>query len=214
VFCSFNNSYKLNATMFDVWMPLLQKVPGSLLWLLVPNTTCAENLRREAEARGVDPSRLVFAKRMPISEHLARHRFADLFLDALPCNAHTTTTDALWAGLPVLTCLGDTFAGRVAASLLSAIELPELITTNLADYSDLALELAQNKTKLGAIRQKLAANRESAPLFDPARYTRNLERSFEMMLDIKRAGDAPRPFTVIENEMAQVAPSPITIPAE
>ncbi|CCB65555.1 MULTISPECIES: tetratricopeptide repeat protein [unclassified Hyphomicrobium] len=214
VFCSFNNSYKLNATMFDVWMPLLQKVPGSVLWLLVPNTTCAENLRREAEARGVDPSRLVFAKRMPIAEHLARHRFADLFLDALPCNAHTTTTDALWAGLPVLTCLGDTFAGRVAASLLSAIELPELITTNLADYSDLALELAQNKTKLGAIRQKLAANRESAPLFDPARYTRNLERSFEMMLDIKRAGDAPRPFTVIETEATDIAPSPIKIPAE
>ncbi|MBS0252913.1 MAG: tetratricopeptide repeat protein [Proteobacteria bacterium] len=214
VFCSFNNSYKLNATMFDVWMPLLQQVPGSVLWLLVPNTTCAENLRREAEARGVDPARLVFAKRMPIAEHLARHRFADLFLDALPCNAHTTTTDALWGGLPVLTCLGDTFAGRVAASLLSAIELPELITTNLADYSRLAMELAQDKPKLEAIRNKLAIKKQSAPLFDPERYTRNLETSFETMLEIKRAGDAPRPFAVSEDKAMQIASSPIKIPAE
>lgn len=214
VFCSFNNSYKLNSTMFDVWMPLLQKVPGSVLWLLVPNTTCAENLRREAEARGVDPARLVFAKRMPIAEHLARHRLADLFLDALPCNAHTTTTDALWAGLPVLTCLGDTFAGRVAASLLSAIELPELITTNLADYASSALELAQDKTKLDAIRQKLAIKKVSAPLFDPARYTRNLEKSFEMMVEIKRAGEAARSFAVVESDAGQTASAPIAIPAE
>ncbi|MET0638377.1 MAG: tetratricopeptide repeat protein, partial [Hyphomicrobium sp.] len=125
VFCSFNNSYKLNAAMFDVWMPLLLKIPGSVLWLLVPNQTCANNLRREAKARGVDPDRLVFAQRMSIANHLARHRVADLFLDALPCNAHTTTSDALWAGLPVLTCLGETFAGRVAGSLLTAMGLPE-----------------------------------------------------------------------------------------
>jgi predicted O-linked N-acetylglucosamine transferase (SPINDLY family)/SAM-dependent methyltransferase len=206
VFCSFNNSYKLNATMFDIWMPLLQKVPGSVLWLLVPNETCADNLRREAAARGVDPSRLVFAARASIAKHLARHRLADLFLDALPCNAHTTTSDALWAGLPVLTCLGETFAGRVAGSLLTAMDLPELITTNLKAYAALALELAQDKAKLGTIRQKLMRNRETAPLFDSTRYTRNLERAFQTMIEILRAGEAPRPFVVVENDTPKLAP--------
>jgi protein O-GlcNAc transferase len=204
VFCSFNSSYKLNAAMFDVWMPLLKQVPGSVFWLLVPNEICADNLRREAEARGVDPSRLVFTRRASSPKHLARHRLADLFLDALPCNAHTTTSDALWAGLPVLTCLGDTFAGRVAGSLLSAAGLPELVTTSLDEYGKLALELAQNKPKLEAIRAKLIANRETVPLFDSTRYTRNLERSFEKMIEIMRAGEAPRPFAITESE----APSP------
>lgn len=207
VFCSFNNSYKLNATMFDIWMPLLKQVPGSVLWLLVPNETCANNLRREAEARGVDPLRLVFAARAPTAKHLARHRLADLFLDALPCNAHTTTSDALWAGLPVLTCLGETFAGRVAGSLLSAMGLPELITTNFADYSRLALELAHDKSKLDALRRKLIDNRETAPLFDSTRYTRNLERSFETMVGIMRSGEAPRSFAVSESDESSTAAS-------
>jgi protein O-GlcNAc transferase len=204
VFCSFNNSYKLNSTMFDVWMQLLKKVPGSVLWLLVPNDICATNLRREAEARGVDASRLIFAQRVSVPKHLARHRLADLFLDALPCNAHTTTSDALWAGLPVLTCLGETFAGRVAGSLLNAVGLPEMITTSLEEYSALALELAQDKSKLEAIRQKLMSQKEAAPLFDSTRYTRNLERSFETMVEIMRAGEPPRPFTVIESEVPKV----------
>jgi protein O-GlcNAc transferase len=213
VFCSFNSTYKLNATMFDIWMPLLQKVAGSVLWLLVPNETCADNLRREAAARGVDPSRLVFAERASIATHLARHRLADLFLDALPCNAHTTTSDALWAGLPVLTCLGDTFAGRVAGSLLTAMGLPELVTTNLDDYSRLALELANNKQKLAELRQKLINNRETAPLFDSTRYARNLERSFETMVEIRRAAETPRPFAVVESDVPRVAsPSPRATP--
>ncbi|MBS0233696.1 MAG: tetratricopeptide repeat protein [Proteobacteria bacterium] len=213
VFCSFNNSYKLNTTMFDIWMPLLQKVPGSVLWLLVPNDTCASNLRLEAQARGVDPDRLIFAKRAPIARHLARHRLADLFLDALPCNAHTTTSDALWAGLPVLTCLGETFAGRVAGSLLNAMGLPELITTNWDEYTARALELAADKSKRDAIRGKLIAGRDSAPLFDSTRYTRNLERSFETMVEIMRAGDAPRPFIVVENNAPAAAAPPPMQPA-
>jgi predicted O-linked N-acetylglucosamine transferase (SPINDLY family) len=171
-----------------------------VLWLLVPNDTCAGNLRREASARGIDASRLVFAERASIDKHLARHRLADLFLDALPCNAHTTTSDALWAGLPVLTCLGETFAGRVAGSLLTAMEVPELITTNLDDYGKLALELAENKAKLDDIRGKLVAKRDVAPLFDSTRYTRNLERSFATMVEIMRSGEAPRSFVVAEND--------------
>ncbi|MFA5958177.1 tetratricopeptide repeat protein [Hyphomicrobium sp.] len=208
VFCSFNNSYKLNTTMFDLWMPLLRKVPGSVLWLLVPNATCASNLRRESEARGVDPSRLVFAERASTAKHLARHRLADLFLDALPCNAHTTTSDALWAGLPVLTCLGETFAGRVAGSLLTAMGLPELIASSLDDYRVRALELAHDREKLDAIRRKLINQRETAPLFDSTRYTRNLERSFETMVEIMRAGEVPRPFVVVETDPPRSAPPP------
>ncbi len=210
VFCSFNNSYKLNTRMFDIWMPLLQKVPGSVLWLLIPNETAAGNLRREAQSRGIDPERLVFAKRAPIAKHLARHRLADLFLDALPCNAHTTTSDALWAGLPVLTCLGETFAGRVAGSLLNAMGVPELITANADEYSRRALELARDKDQLDAIRKKLATDRDTAPLFDSTRYTRNLEKSFEMMLDIRRAGDPPQPFAVVESDPLNVAAQPVS----
>jgi predicted O-linked N-acetylglucosamine transferase (SPINDLY family) len=198
VFCSFNNSYKLNATMFDVWMPLLRKVAGSVLWLLVPTSACRENLRREAAAHGVDPDRLVFASRLPIAEHLARHRLADLFLDALPCNAHTTASDALWAGLPVLTAMGETFSGRVAASLLTAAGLPELVTRNLADYAEVALALAQDKAKLADLRAKLARQRETAPLFDSTRYTRHLERALSTMAEIARAGEPPRSFAVTD----------------
>lgn len=196
VFCSFNNCYKLNATMFDVWMSLLREIPDSVLWLLVPNSACSENLRREAAARHVDPDRLVFASRQPVPEHLARHRLADLFLDALPCNAHTTASDALWAGLPVLTAMGETFSGRVAASLLTAVGLPELIARDLEDYAGVALALAQDKTKLADIRAKLARQRETSPLFDSARYTRHLESAFTTMVEIARAGEPPRPFAV------------------
>jgi predicted O-linked N-acetylglucosamine transferase (SPINDLY family) len=196
VFCSFNNSYKLNAAMFDVWMPLLKNVPGSVLWLLVPSAVCRENLRREASSRGIDPNRLVFASRLPISEHLARHRLADLFLDALPCNAHTTASDALWAGLPVLTAIGETFSGRVAASLLTAMGLPELVTRNFDEYAQLALTLAHDKVRLAALREKLARQRDVAPLFDTRRYTGSLEQAFETMIEIAKSGERPRPFAV------------------
>jgi predicted O-linked N-acetylglucosamine transferase (SPINDLY family) len=200
VFCSFNNSYKLNAKMFDIWMRLLRTVPESVLWVLVPSDICQENLRREAASRGVDPQRIVFAKRQPAARHLARHRLADLFLDVIPCNAHTTASDALWAGLPVLTCVGETFAGRVAASLLTAMNLPDLVTTSLEAYEQMALTLALDQGKLNQIRNKLARERNTSPLFDSVRYTRNLERSFEMMVKIWRSGGAPRAFAVVEND--------------
>ena len=136
VFCCFNNSYKITPRVFDCWMRILKKVEDSVLWLLDANAAATNNLRKEAVARGINSERLIFANRIPLAEHLARHRLANLFLDTLPCNAHTTASDALWAGLPVLTCLGETFAGRVAASLLHAIHLPELITTTLEEYEE------------------------------------------------------------------------------
>jgi len=199
VFCSFNNSYKLTAAMFDIWMRLLQSVPGSVLWLLSPSNLCRENLRREAALRGVDPERLVFAGRLSTAKHLARHRLADLFLDALPCNAHTTASDALWTGLPIVTCMGETFAGRVAASLLTAMDLPELITSSLEEYAQLALTLALDKGRLESVRRKIAEQRETGPLFDSVRYARNLEKSFETMVEIMRSAEAPRPFVVVDN---------------
>lgn len=198
VFCSFNNSYKLNTAMFDVWMPLLKSVPGSVLWLLVPSVICHENLCREAKRRGVDPARLIFAARLPTSKHLARHRLADLFLDALPCNAHTTTSDALWSGLPVLTATGETFSGRVAGSLLRAMGLPELVTSNLKEYRAMALALARDPAKMADIRERLAAGRHSSPLYDTARYTRNLETALETIAGILRGGAEPRSFAVTE----------------
>jgi len=156
-------------------MRLLDAVEHSVLWLLRDLPTAEVNLRREAAARGIDPSRLVFADRAPTEDHLARHRLADLFLDTLPCNAHTTASDALWAGLPVLTCLGKTFAGRVAASLLHAIGLPELVTNSFEEYEALAFHLATHPDSLAAIKARLAANRLTHPLFDTPRLCRNLE---------------------------------------
>jgi predicted O-linked N-acetylglucosamine transferase (SPINDLY family) len=191
VFCCFNNNWKISPGIFDVWMRLLQKAGDSVLWLLEDNAAAAANLRKEAVARGVAADRLVFAQRVPLPEHLARHRCADLFLDTLPCNAHTTASDALWAGLPVLTCRGETFAGRVAASLLGAIHLPELVTTTLEDYERLALDLARNPDKLADIKRKLAENRLTTPLFDTKSYTRHLEAAYTAMHERHRAGLAP-----------------------
>ena len=181
VFCAFNNSYKLTPTMFAVWMRLLKAVSGSVLWLLEVNRAIKDNLRREAAACGVDPDRLIFAPRLPLSDHLARHRLADLYLDALPYNGHTTVSDALWAELPVLTCAGETFAGRVAGSLLTALNLPELITHSLSDYEATALRLARTPLELHAIQDKIRRNRTTAPLFDIGRYTGNLERAYMEM---------------------------------
>ena len=145
VFCCFNSNYKILPATFDMWMRILRATQDSVLWLFEDNPTAAKNLRKEAETRGVDSSRLVFAKHMPLDEHLARHRLADLFIDTLPCNAHTTASDALWAGLPLLTCMGNSFASRVAASLLNALDMPELITRTPKDYEARAIELASNK---------------------------------------------------------------------
>jgi predicted O-linked N-acetylglucosamine transferase (SPINDLY family) len=191
VFCCFNNNYKILPDVFDGWMRILRQTPGSALWLLRDNDSAAENLRREAQARAIDPNRLVFAGRVPIARHLARHRRADLFLDTLPYNAHTTANDALWAGLPVLTRIGEAFAGRVAASVLTAVGLPELIARSQAEYEAMAIELATNPDKLAAIKAKLANNRLTTPLFDTERFTRDLERAFEAMCERHRLGLPP-----------------------
>ncbi len=196
VFCCFNNAWKLTPRLFAVWMRLLAAQPGSVLWLLENNAAATRNLRESAREKGIDPARLVFAPRLPLAEHLARHRQADLFLDTLPYNAHTTATDALWAGLPVLTCRGTTFAGRVAASLLGAIGLPELITESLADYEALALELARDKEALAAARAKLARHRLTRPLFDSERSCRSFEAAYQRMWEIHQRGEAPRSFEV------------------
>jgi predicted O-linked N-acetylglucosamine transferase (SPINDLY family) len=191
VFCCFNKSYKFTPHVFDCWMRMLKQVEGSVLWLLEDNASAASNLKKEALARGVSSERLVFAKPMPLPEHLARHKLADLFLDTLPCNAHTTASDALWAGLPVLTCLGETFAGRVAASLLNAIRLPELITTTLEAYEQMAIDLFTHSEKLAGIKNKLAENRLTTPLFDTKLFTKHIEAAYTTMYERYQAGLAP-----------------------
>jgi protein O-GlcNAc transferase len=198
IFCCFNNTYKITPEVFAVWMRLLARTEGSVLWLAETNSTATQNLRREAKARGISPERLIFAPKMPLAaDHLARHRQADLFLDTLPYNAHTTASDALWAGLPVLTYLGETFAGRVAASLLKAIGVPELITTSLEDYEALALRLARDPALLGTIKDKLLRNRDTSPLFDTARFTRHLEAAYSTMWHrYQSGGEPPRAFAV------------------
>jgi predicted O-linked N-acetylglucosamine transferase (SPINDLY family) len=191
VFCCFNNNYKITPPTFDGWMRILNAVPDSVLVLYAENQWAEVNLKLEAEKRGVSKTRLVFGGRIERSEYLARYRLADLFLDTLPYNAHTTASDALWAGLPVLTCMGKSFASRVAASLLNAVGLPELITDTREDYESLAITLAQNPARLAALKQKLADNRTSAPLFNGALTARHLEKAYEAMLSRHRAGLAP-----------------------
>jgi len=205
VFCCFNNSYKITPALFDLWMRLLDSVPGSVLWLLEPHPIVRDNLGQEAKKRGIDPSRLVFAPKIAIADHLARHRLADLFIDCLPCNAHTTASDALWAGLPVLTCLGQTFAGRVAASLLQAVGLPELIMTTFEDYEVEALRLARDPAALQTLRRKLLTLRHKAPLFDIALYTRHLERAYQRMWSVFEAGQTPLAFAVEPTHAAEDA---------
>ena len=192
VFCSFNQTYKITPTFFDAWMRLLLAVPDSVLWLLADNRWAEENLRREASARGVLPDRLIFAPRQELPDHLARHRLADLFLDTFPYNAHTTASDALWMGLPVVTCTGRSFASRVAGSLLHAVGLPELITQDLAEYEQLALALAEQPEKLAAVRRRLEGVRASAPLFDIDRTRRDIEIAYQQMWEIWQRGGAPQ----------------------
>lgn len=196
VFCSFNQTFKIGPRDFDIWMRLLSNVEGSVLWLSETPRLPRDRLRNEAQRRGVDPDRLVFADRPPIEEHLARQRLADLFLDTGYYNAHTTTNDALWAGLPVLTRPGRQFAARVAASLLNAVDMPELIVKDDAEYEALALELARDPDRLSALRAKLAENIRTAPLFDTERYTRHLEKAYEMVYDRYQEGLDPAPVTV------------------
>jgi len=178
VFCCFNNNYKITPEMFTVWMRLLKQVNGSVLWLLEDNPAASRNLKREAEKHGVLAERLIFAPRMKHDDHMPRHLLADLFLDTLPYNAHTTASDALWSGLPVLTCLGSTFPGRVAASLLEAVGLQELVTTSVDEYERRALELVKDPTRLSNIRATLIRNRLEHPLFDTVRFSRNIEQAY------------------------------------
>jgi predicted O-linked N-acetylglucosamine transferase (SPINDLY family) len=198
VFCCFNDGFKITPQMFDVWMRLLGQVPGSVLWLLADNAWVEGNLRREAAARGVDPNQLVFAARQPLPQHLARHRLADLFLDTVPYSAHTTASDALWAGLPALTLAGRGFAARVAASLLRAVGLPELVTSNLAEYGQSALQLASRPDELHALRRRLEEARNGSVLFNTDRTRRDIEAAYLQMWDIHLRGEQPHQFTVGE----------------
>ena len=196
VFCNFNHSYKITPAVFAAWMRILGKVEGSVLWLLESNSQCSENLRREAVAHGVAGERLVFAPLTSQDKHMARLRLADLCIDTLPYNAHTTGSDALWAGVPLVTCRGDAFAGRVAASLLAAIGLPELVTSNLDAYEALILKLTRDPALLNSFRLRLQRNRSTHPLFDTDRFRRNIEAAYTKMHEIAERGEAPRSFSV------------------
>ncbi len=211
VFCSFNAPYKIEPAIFAIWMRILQQVPGSVLWLLAGSQTAQANLRREAQSRGIDPTRLVFAPHQSKSAHLARHAQAGLFLDTFFYNAHTTASDALWAGVPVLTCPGRNFAQRVAASLLNAIDLPELIAPNFVEYERRAVALARDPASLGAVRARLAANRKTAPLFDTTRFARHLEAAYRAMWELYERGETPRAFAVpaLPRAMTQIRPSSV-----
>lgn len=197
VFCSFNQSFKITPPVFAMWMRLLREVKDSVLWMSGLNDTAANNLRREATAREVKADRIIFAPRVEKNEdHLARHRLADLFLDTQPYNAHTSAIDALWTGLPLVTCLGSTFAGRVTGSLLHAVGLPELITQSLEEYEELALKLAQNPSLLASLKDKLARNRNSYPLFNTKRFTRHIEAAYTTMWNLYKKRETPQDFAV------------------
>ncbi|HWY63552.1 MAG TPA: tetratricopeptide repeat protein [Rhizomicrobium sp.] len=196
VFCNFNAGYKLTPSAFASWMRIMRRSPDSLLWLLEGDPQFAANLRRQAEADGVAGTRIVFAPVMPLAAHLARLQLADLFLDGIPYNAHTTASDALWAGVPLITCRGRAFPGRVAASLLSAIGLDELVTENREDYESLAIKLAADAKLLKSIRDKLGRNRRTTPLFDTQRFARHIEAAYETMLARRERGQAPESFAV------------------
>jgi predicted O-linked N-acetylglucosamine transferase (SPINDLY family) len=196
VFCHFNYSYKLTPGIFAVWLRLLDSVPSSVLWLLESNPLFAANLRREAERAGIDPARLIFAPPIETAAHLSRLALGDLFLDSLPCNAHTTASDALWAGLPLITCRGTAFAGRVAASLLHAVGLPELVTNSLDEYESLALALANDRKLLQSYRDRLTRDPTQLDLFDTARTTRQIEMAYETMMARWNKDELPESFSV------------------
>jgi predicted O-linked N-acetylglucosamine transferase (SPINDLY family) len=197
VFCTFNKNYKISPREFDIWMRLLKKVDGSILWVFSSNRQARENLLKEARVRGVREDRIVFADRLPQDEHLARLRLADLFLDTFNVNAHTTASDALWAGLPVVTKIGKSFPARVAASLLNAVGMQELVTETEAAYEMLALELATNKRKLDSIRQNLALNLETCPLFNTQLFVRHIETAFLKVYKLYDEGKAPETIRIM-----------------
>lgn len=182
VFCCFNNNYKILPETYKSWMNILESVEESVLWLLEDNPLAAENLKHQAAKAGIDPNRIIFANRIPLDEHLARHRQADLFLDTLPCNAHTTASDALWAGLPILTIAGNTFAGRVCASLLKAVGLSDLIVETRLEYETLAIELAKDSKKLLSIKERLVKGQFTHPLFDTKRLTQHIEEAYQIII--------------------------------
>jgi len=199
ILCCFCSSYKLDPVIFDCWMRVLKNNSGSVLWLMGGNKTVEKNLKRHAQTQGVRPDRLVFASPLPKAEHLARLQYADLALDTRIVNGAATTSDALWAGVPVLTLQGSHFASRMSSSILTAVGLPELITYDLEAYETLAVNLVQNSGKLNRIRTQLAENRLTQPLFDTRRFTANLERAYKKMHKIFLAGEKPRQINVIEN---------------
>jgi protein O-GlcNAc transferase len=196
VLCSFNNSVKINPPVFDIWCRILQASGNTVLWLLADTAVSRQTLRREAQSRGVDPERLVFAGRAGYEDYLARMELADLFLDTFPFNGGTTSSDALWTGLPVLTCAGDAFASRMSGSLLSALQLPELITYSLQEYESCALDLLRHPLKLAAIRARLRANRETNGVFQAELCCRRLEAAFRTMWLRHERGESPAAFSV------------------
>jgi predicted O-linked N-acetylglucosamine transferase (SPINDLY family) len=196
IFACFNSNYKILPAMFESWMRILQAIEGSVLFLYSGNEWAQANLIREAEKKGIDSQRVIFGKQLPTDEYLARYQVCDLFLDTSPYNAGTTASDALWAGLPVLTLMGNSFASRMAASLLKAIDLPELITTNQSAYEDRAIELANNPQQLAEIKQKLARNRDSTPLFDTPLFTKNLESAYTTIYQRYQADLTPDDITI------------------
>ena len=197
VFCCFNQSYKINPAIFEVWMRLLREVEGSVLWLREHKAVASDNLRSEARQRGVAAERLIFAPRAPLAaDHLARQRQADLFLDTLPYNAHTTATEAIWAGLPMITCMGSSFGGRVAASINRAVGMTELVAKSLLEYEALALKIAKDPTLCLQLKDKLAHNRQTYPLFDTAQFTRHIEAAYKRMWQTYRQGRPPASFAV------------------
>jgi predicted O-linked N-acetylglucosamine transferase (SPINDLY family) len=196
VFCCFNNNLKITREVFGLWLQLLRDKPDSVLWLLADNDAAARNLKQAVRDAGTNPDRIIFAQRVDPQQHLARHVSADLFLDTWPYNAHTTASDALWAGLPALTCMGATFASLVGASLLTACNLPELITRTPRDYLDRARELAHDPRQLEAIRRKLQATRLTVPLFNTERFTRHLETAYDLAWERFTQGLLPEHITV------------------
>jgi predicted O-linked N-acetylglucosamine transferase (SPINDLY family) len=199
VFCCFNQGYKIEPGLFAIWMRVLSGVPNSVLWLLDDVPRAKDNLRKEAVRHGVSPERLVFAPVRPLAEHLARYALGDLVLDTFPYTSHTTGSDALWAGCPMLTMMGETFASRVAGSLLLNVGLEQLIAHSFAEYEVLALDLACDRPRLEALRRNLRAQRDMAPLFDSPRFTRSLEVAYQRMWVQFAEGNAPQAFNVRED---------------
>jgi predicted O-linked N-acetylglucosamine transferase (SPINDLY family) len=196
VFCCFNNNFKITPSVFALWMQILKKVDRSVLWLLEDNADASNNLKKAAIANGISEDRLVFAPRVPMDKHIARMRLANLFLDTAPYNAHTTASDALWAGIPVLTCAGKSFASRVAASLLNAVGLPELVVNSDGEYIDMAVNLSVERHRLSTIRARLEDSRNLHPLFDAVSYVRGLEEAFVKIYALSLAGKQADTFYI------------------